>query len=77
MEPIEEAVNILIDKKILDTEASKCIEGGKHSWRYNRRQDEVYCTGCGGFDAGYKGFGVTLLEIKKLLEDIKSGGWGL
>lgn len=68
--PIEEAMQDFAIKR----EGMKCIEGHDHNWRYSNKSDEVYCTGCGGVDAGYRGMGVTLLEIKKLLEDIKSGG---
>ncbi len=78
MTPIEEAMRDLAEKS-LNNEAGSllCNQDGGHMWKYNKVSDEVYCMNCGGMDAGYRGIGVTLLEIKKLLEDISSNALGL
>ncbi len=40
----------------------------EHDWHYNKKADEVYCTGCGGLNGEYKGMGVMLMEILRLLK---------
>jgi len=78
MDPIDEAMKELATKSLNNEAGSMiCIQDGGHVWRYNKHEDEVYCMSCGGVDVGYRGMGVTLLEIKKLLIDISSNGLGL
>jgi len=76
--PIEEAMREVATKK-LNNEAGSlmCIDKGEHMWKYNKHEDEVYCMSCGGVDGDYRGMAITLLEIKKLLEDISSNALGL
>ncbi len=56
----------------LNKEASNILDvickDDKHDWRYNKKMDEVYCTGCGGLNGEYKGMGVMLMEILRMLK---------
>lgn len=69
MNPIEEAVRDFAVKE-LEKEASYSIdicEDNKHQWNYNKQSDEVYCMACGSLNGEYKGLGVMLMEIHRMM----------
>ncbi len=72
--PIEESMrDFAVDQ--LEKEASFLIQGcedNKHDWHYNKNSDEVYCGACGAYNGEYKGMGVTLMEIHRMLKKNES-----
>ncbi len=69
MSPLDEAMRDFATNE-LEKEASYHVDiCDKHDWRYNQKMDEVYCTGCGAFNGEYKGMGVMLMEIHRMLKE--------